>query len=225
MESNRTHNFIPTRDQEAQFAAQATAPTGESRTAGVSATPKDSQDCRATETRRTPGGKLMKSRYLAILATLAFLLLFHANVAHAQGVTTEYVCLSNCDAGDTVSTSASLQSGTLTGIGTEVVLVESLSLQFSNNPLSQTACQSPNEHPDCVNVIVPGDPPYPAGTLTAIFHDGVFAGFESVNLGGGVQIEIRPTSTSTGAGISLTHGLGGGRINPLSGWWQPTHIR
>ena len=152
----------------------------------------------------------MVTRYIAILATLAFLLLFHANVAHAGGVTTEYVCSTNCDAGDTVSTVASLQSGTLTGTGTEAVLVEKLTLQFSNNPsLMQTACQSPSAPSDCVNVIVPGDPPYPAGTLTAIFHDGVFAGFESVNLGGGVQVEIRPTNNFFGEGISLTHGLGG----------------
>jgi len=208
VESNRTHNFIPTRDQEAPFAAQAEAPNGESRPVHLRPL-KTPKTVRAAETRRTPIGDLMKSRYLAILATLAFLFLFHATTAHAQGVTTEYVCLSNCDAGDTVSTSASLQSGTLTGIGTEVVLVESLSLQFSNNPLSQTACQSPSAPSDCRNVIVPGAPPYAAGTLTAIFHDGVFAGFESVNLGGGVQIEIRPTSTATGEGISLTHGSGG----------------
>ena len=151
----------------------------------------------------------MTARYLAILATLAFLLLFHANVAHAQGVTTEYVCLSNCDAGDTVSTSVSLQSGTLTGTGTEIVLVQSLSLQFSNNPLSQTACQSPSAPADCVNVIVPGEPPYVAGTLTAIFHDGVFAGFKSVDHGGGGQVEIRPTNNIFGEHISLDHDLRG----------------
>jgi len=152
----------------------------------------------------------MKTRYLAILATLAFLLLYHANVAHAQSVTTEYVCLRNCGAGDTVSTSVSLQSGTLTGIGTEIVLVQSLTLQFSNNPsLAQMACQSPSAPPDCVNVIVPGAPPYVAGTLTAIYHDGVFAGFKSVDHGGGVQVEIRPTNNIFGEGISLDHGLGG----------------
>ena len=148
------------RGQEAPFAAQAEAPTGESRTAGASATPKDPQDCRATETRRTPGGKLMKSRYLAILATLSFLFLFHPTMAQAQSVTTEYVCLSNCDAGDTVSTVATLQSGTLTGIGTEAVLVEKLTLQFSNSSLSQTACQTPSAPSDCVNVIDPGAPPH-----------------------------------------------------------------
>jgi len=153
-----------------------------------------------------PGGNLMKTRYLAILATLAFLFLFHTTTAHA-GVTTVYRCSSgNCDPAVTVRTSASLQSGTLSGIGTETVLVESLSLQFSNSSLSQTVCQSPNEHPDCVNVVVPGAPPYVPGTLTAIFHDGVFAGFVSV-FGG--QTEIRPTNNRLGEGISLFHGLGG----------------
>jgi len=148
-------------------------------------TPRRTQDRRAAETRRTAGGNLMKSRYLASLAALAFLFLFHATMAHAVGVSGVYT---HAD-GRTVSTTASF-SGPGPGSGKVIVTIDTFEMTFSDRGFVQSA------------LIVPAEgPPFPDGTLTAVYIDGTFHHLESHNRGGANRIAIDPSTV--GEGISL----------------------
>jgi len=122
-----------------------------------------------------------------LIATLVFL------AASARGQ--EMLLVQRYTSGGTppawVDTKATFDASGLTGVGEEIVPLDTFTLLFNFRGYTQAAC------------IVPTLPPYPEGTLAARFQNGVFDSLFSVSYGGGAQMQIKPPSNWLGEAIVL----------------------
>ena len=140
--------------------------------------------------RIVPGSWRRKSLSIVVMGLGS--LVFHTT-AHAQRavLTQVYTCFRSCTAGSYVATRATFDASSLTGIGTEVVPLDSFTMVFSTRGVLQTAC------------IVPSVPPYPESTLLARYKDGVFVTLVSQDNGGNPSIRVKPPANALGENISL----------------------
>jgi len=94
----------------------------------------------------------------------------------------------------TISTEALFDTTGLSNTGTEYVPLTSFTMVFSQRGILQTA-----------DIILPTPTPWPDGTLTARYINGVFDTLWSKTTGGANRISVTPPSNWLGEGITLNH--------------------